>query len=132
MLDSDEFEEESSDDEWIMEDEGQGGPNKHFPPKQKIMEFFYLRGQYYNLDHPNEGDEDYPVAKTAPKDPNKPPERRKVEIQILHMSDQSQQMVSLLILCNFDKIFWHLGTYTLLHSVCFKSNVHKHKIFATG
>ena len=44
----------------------------------------------------NEGDDDYPIAKTAPKDPNKPLERRKVEIQILHMSDQSQQMVSLL------------------------------------
>ena len=46
----------------------------------------------------NEGDDDYPIAKTAPKDPNKPMERRKVEIQILHMSDQSQQMVSLLFI----------------------------------
>ena len=27
------------------------------------------------------------------KDPAKPPERRKVEMQILHMSDQSQQLV---------------------------------------
>ena len=60
MLESDESFEESSDDEWTIEDDG---------------------------------DDDYPIAKAAGRDPTKPPERRKVEIQILHMSDQSQQMV---------------------------------------
>ena len=59
-----------------------------------LYQFSYI--QLHNCGHANLGDEDYPIAKTAPKDPNKPLERRKVEIQILHMSDQSQQMVSLL------------------------------------
>ena len=33
------------------------------------------------------------LAEEELKDPAKPPERRKVEMQILHMSDQSQQLV---------------------------------------
>ena len=77
--------EDESDDEWVMddEDEEQATVSQILPKKSvnqfhvKIFVFFFFQGTI--------GRKEF--------DSNKPRERRKVEMSILHMSDQSQEMV---------------------------------------
>ena len=76
---------------------GQGNLSRKGASAIDIDEDLAMLLEEGSLEEESDDDEwvmdDEVVEEPGSKDPAKPPERRKVEMQILHMSDQSQQMV---------------------------------------